>query len=144
MRYAELLSMTRQPAFTASGASAFVIAPPVAKNARSTSPNTPGLRFLDRVLLARIADDLAHRTGRGEKPKRRDREIALMQKLQQFLTDGAGGTDDGDCERGRLVPWRSPWEGNLCSRLGIKPADRILVVRIGTPTLQFYAANLCW
>jgi L,D-transpeptidase catalytic domain len=34
----------------------------------------------------------------------------------------------------------SPWESlnKACSRLGIKPADRALIVRIGTATLQFY------
>ena len=34
----------------------------------------------------------------------------------------------------------SPWEwvNQTCIRLGIKPADRILVVRIETQTLQFY------
>ena len=34
----------------------------------------------------------------------------------------------------------SPWElvNKTCSRLGIKPADRVLYVRIGTATLQFY------
>lgn len=29
-----------------------------------------------------------------------------------------------------------------CGRLGIKPADRVLVVRIGTQTLQFYRNSL--
>jgi len=34
----------------------------------------------------------------------------------------------------------SPWElvNETCDRLGIKPADRILVVRIETQTLQFF------
>ncbi len=34
----------------------------------------------------------------------------------------------------------SPWEQVIqnCSRLGIKPTDRVLFVRIGTQTLQFY------
>jgi hypothetical protein len=34
----------------------------------------------------------------------------------------------------------SPWElvNKTCSRLGIKPADRVLLVRIGTATLQFF------
>jgi L,D-transpeptidase catalytic domain len=34
----------------------------------------------------------------------------------------------------------SPWElvNKTCSRLSIKPADRILLVRIGTATMQFY------
>jgi hypothetical protein len=34
----------------------------------------------------------------------------------------------------------SPWElvTETCDRLGIKPADRILVVRIETQTMQFY------
>jgi L,D-transpeptidase catalytic domain len=34
----------------------------------------------------------------------------------------------------------SPWElvNKSCSRLGIKPTDRFLVVRIGTATLQFF------
>lgn len=37
----------------------------------------------------------------------------------------------------------SPWEWvkQTCIRLGIKPADRILVVRIETQTLQFYRAG---
>jgi hypothetical protein len=41
---------------------------------------------------------------------------------------------DGDFSIG------SPWElvNKTCSRLGIKPTDRILVVRIGTATLQFF------
>jgi len=35
---------------------------------------------------------------------------------------------------------KSPWEwvNQTCLRLGIKSADRLLVVRIGTQTLQFY------
>jgi hypothetical protein len=34
----------------------------------------------------------------------------------------------------------SPWElvNKTCSRLGIKPTDRVLVVRISTATLQFF------
>ena len=42
IRSAELLSITRQPALTASGAKARVTGPPAAKNATSMSPNTPG------------------------------------------------------------------------------------------------------
>ena len=30
------------------------------------------------------------------------------------------------------------WSSKACERLGIKPAERILVVRIATQTLQFY------
>jgi hypothetical protein len=30
------------------------------------------------------------------------------------------------------------WVNKTCDRLGIKPADRFLIVRIGTATLQFY------
>ncbi len=38
---------------------------------------------------------------------------------------------------------KSPWEwvNQTCIRLGIKPADRILVVRIETQTLQFYRSG---
>lgn len=37
-----------------------------------------------------------------------------------------------------------PWElaTKSCLRLGIKPADRFLLVRIGTATLQFYRAGV--
>jgi len=37
----------------------------------------------------------------------------------------------------------SPWEQVIqtCSRLGIKPTDRVLFVRISTQTLQFYRAG---
>jgi hypothetical protein len=38
----------------------------------------------------------------------------------------------------------SPWElvNKTCQSLGIKPADRILFVRIGTATLQFYHGSV--
>ncbi|MBW8780350.1 MAG: L,D-transpeptidase [Verrucomicrobia bacterium] len=35
-----------------------------------------------------------------------------------------------------ISPWE--WVNQTCDRLGIKPADRLLVVRIATQTLQFY------
>lgn len=43
MRKAELLSITRQPRFTASGASALVTEPPAAKNATSNPANASGV-----------------------------------------------------------------------------------------------------
>jgi len=34
------------------------------------------------------------------------------------------------------------WVNKTCARLGIKPGERLLVVRIGTATLQFFARGV--
>jgi hypothetical protein len=139
IRSAELLSITRQPALTASGARARVTVPPAAKNATSTLPKTPG--FASSTVSVRPLNTtvrLADRPGRGEEPERGNREAALLEEAQQLLTDGACGADDADREGCRLVH-RFVWESFNKTRtaLGIKHADRVLLVSIRASTLQF-------
>jgi hypothetical protein len=98
MRRAELLSMTRQPALTASGARALVTEPPAAKNATSTPANTPGLASSTVNFLPAFSTTLP--ADRAEAKSRSEvmGKFRSMQEPEQLLTDGARCADDTDCE----------------------------------------------
>ena len=57
-----------------------------------------GFGLLHGVFTARVLDHLAGRPRRGEKPQRGQRELAVVQELEELLTDGAGGADDPDID----------------------------------------------